>query len=530
MISRTTTPPRRLVAATLVLLLGPALWAPSEGRAEPAPQPSSPPPSGADAPARPARRGGGGRRLAPVRPPTLEQSMRSRLAHGPFRGARVGAEIVSLRDGQTLFGQSATLPLVPASTMKVLTGAAILDRLGPDWRYETKLLAARAPANGVIEGDLYVEAAGAPDLVVERFPEFAQALSAAGVREVRGDVVADLSYFDGENRPPDWALGNAPNPFTAPISALAANFSTVRVTVSPGPKPGAPASILVEPPADAVPVSGKVRTTQIGLQVRATRVLEKGADGEVANRIVVSGRIAVTAPPWERFVPIENPAIVAVSAVKRALENGGISVRGVARTGEIPAGAVAVAAVHSKPLSEIVLSMNKHSQNFIAEMLQRTLGAEAFGPPGTRQKGARAVLGFLRTCGVDTAGVNLYDGSGLSHSNQLTADALVRVLVRVRGDPRLEAAFVDSLPVGGVDGTLQSRMTGIARGRVRAKTGHVDGVTALAGYIDDASEGPIAFAFLVNGASHPRAVAGLDDVCRILCTPRGESLEPASTR
>jgi D-alanyl-D-alanine carboxypeptidase/D-alanyl-D-alanine-endopeptidase (penicillin-binding protein 4) len=457
---------------------------------------------------------------AASKPLSLESAIRARLARSPLRGASVGVEIVSLTDGHTIFEKNPEVPLIPASTMKVLTSAAALDRLGPDWRYGTAVLAAAPPKDGIIEGDLYVKGACQPDLVVERFPELAAGLAAAGVREVRGDIVADLRYFDGEERPPEWPRGSRPNPYAAPISALAANFSTVRITVAPGERVGSQAVVQVDPPSDAVAVSSQTRTTKSGRSISASRRLEKDADGQIANRIIVSGRTGLGSGPWEEFIPIENPATVAISAVKRALQSGGITVTGTTRIGEAPEGAVTIYTLRSKPLEEIVLDMNKHSNNFIAEMLQRTLGAEVYGPPATRAKGASAVESFLRTCGVDTSTVKLTDGSGLSRTNQVTALALVRVLVRMRGDSRLEAAFLDSLPIGGEDGTLRGRMGGVARGRVRAKTGHVDGVTTLAGYIDDAVEGPLAFAFLVNGASHVRAIAALDELCRILCTTR----------
>src|SRR5262249_25817981 len=322
------------------------------------------------------------------------------------------------------------------------------------------------------------------DLVVERFPEIGAGIAAAGVREVRGDVVADLSYFDGEERPPEWPWARQ-SPYSAPISALAANFSSVRVTVTPGPRAAAPAVVVVEPPSDAVQLTSSVRTVKGGRPyVRASRRLERTSDGTVANRIVVSGRIPLNAAPWQEFLTIEDPAGVAVSAVKHAMQDAGIVVHGISRSGTLPPDPVPVYTLKSKPLSEIVRDMNKNSNNFIAELLLRTLGAEAYGPPGSREKGARAVEAFLRTCGIDPGTVNLTDGSGLSRSNTLTPETLVRVLVRMWGDQRIGSSFVGSLPVGGIDGTLRGRMYGAAHGRVLAKTGHIDGVSALAGYVD----------------------------------------------
>lgn len=467
--------------------------------------------------ASPARgRGKSVHRAAPP-PASLPEALRQRMRRLSAQGVVVGASVVSLRDGRTVFDSGSEKPLTPASTMKVLTGAAILDRLGPDWQYETRFVADGPVNNGVIDGNLYVVGSCAPDLVVERFPEIGAGIATAGVREVRGDIVADLHYFDGEERPPEWPWGRQ-SPYSAPISALAANFSSVRVTVTPGPRPAAPAVVFVEPPSDAVQLTSSVRTVKTGrAYVRTSRRLERTADGSVANRIVVSGRMSLTAAPWEDFLTIEDPAGVAVSAVKHAMQDAGIVVHGTSRIGVLPARTVPVYTLKSKPLSEIVRDMNKNSNNFIAELLLRTLGAESYGAPGSREKGARAVEAFLRTCGIDPATVNLTDGSGLSRSNTLTPETLVRVLVRMWGDQRIGGSFVASLPVGGIDGTLRGRMYGAAHGRVLAKTGHIDGVSALAGYVEDTSEGPVAFAFIVNGSSRRRADRGLDDLCSILC-------------
>lgn len=460
-------------------------------------------------------------RAAPARPATLEAALQARLARYPFRSAGSGALVVSLTDGRTIAESRPDLPLTPASAMKVLTGASMLEKLGPDWRYRTPFLVEAPLVEGVLEGNLYVKGVCQPDLIVERFEEIAQGLMAAGLREVRGDIVADLLYYDGEERPPEWPGGGNPNPFAAPISALAGNFSSVRVTVSAAARPGLPASVLVEPLSDAVAVSGTVRTISRGrASLRVTRSLERvGGSGGVGNRIHVSGRIPYLSPPWEQFIPIEDPAGVAIAAVKRSMQQAGIVVKGTARTGSAPPSARPLYTLVSKPLSEIVTDMNKNSNNFIAEMLLRTLGAEVHGAPGSREKGALAVASFLQTCGVDPRKLVLTDGSGLSRSNRLSATALVRVLVRMWGDPRLGSTFFASLPVSGVDGTLRARMRGIARGQVHAKTGSIDGVRTLAGYVEDTREGPVAFALLVNGASEVRAVQAIDDVCRILCTP-----------
>ena len=232
-------------------------------------------------------------------PGTLGEALHRRFSRFPFRGGQVGGIVISLQDGHTIFESNADRPLTPASTMKVLTSAAILDRLGPDWHFQTPFLADAPPVEGVIAGNLYVKGVCEPDLVVEKFLEIGTGLAGAGVREVQGDIVADLHYFDGEERPPEWPGGGSASAYSAPISALTGNFSSVRVTVQPGPSPGAPAVVLVEPPSDVVAVSANVRTAAAGRStLHASRTLVKTADGTLANRISVSGRIPISASPW----------------------------------------------------------------------------------------------------------------------------------------------------------------------------------------------------------------------------------------
>ena len=501
-----------LAVALALAVLSSLAVAPAAPRPAPAPAATHKREPRIEVPDRPHRPGS-------LRPRTIAGDLRARLARPPLRGARVGALVVSLRDGRTIFESKPDLPLTPASTMKVMTSAAILVKLGPDWRFRTGFLADAPPADGVIAGNLYVKGACAPDLVVERFPELAEGLRAAGIREIRGDVVADLSYFDGEERPPSGRTA-ATRILRRPHLRACRQLLLGARDGHAGTPRRRPANVLVEPLSDAVAVVSTARTISSGTtSIRASRTLLRTADGGLRNRIVVSGRISRGAAPWERFLPIERPAAIAISAVRRALVDAGIVVRGVSRIGAAPEGAAPIYILESKPLAEIVRDMNKNSNNFMAEMLQRTLGAESFGLPASRDKGARALADFLRSCGVDPAPLTLTDGSGLSRSNTLTAGALVRVLVRMREDPAFGDSFFDSLPVSGTDGTLRGRMNGSRAGRVRAKTGHIDGVTTLAGYVEGTREGPIAFAFLVNGADHGRSVRAIDELCAILCAP-----------
>ena len=483
------TMPRRSLAGCIFLSL--LLIVPGALPAAPAP---------AGAPARPA-----------PKPPTLESSLSAGLKRKCLSGARVGVAVASVADGRIVFERNPLLPLTPASTLKVLTTAAALDRLGPEFRYETLVFTDGVLNDGVLKGNLYLRGSGAPDLVVERWRELAAGLASLGMREISGSVVGDESYFDAERRPPGWPAPRNTNPYNAPISALSANFNTVEVRVLPS-RPGQKPVVVLEPRSDLVRADNRARTGQ-GTALR----LGRSFDGAV-NTVVVRGTIGSRSPGRREWIVVEDPARVAAAVLAAALEEAGVTVAGGASLGVTPPEATLIYSFASKPLAEIVSDANKNSNNFVSECLQRTLGAVGSGPPGSREKGAQALLRLVQDSGGPLEGLHLVDGSGLSSDNRLTARALVAVLLKMAADPRSGAPFLESLPASGVDGTLRHRLTDVA-GRIRGKTGTIGGVKALAGYAVDAGGRPVfAFAILVNGyhCSERGVVAAMDELARAL--------------
>ena len=420
--------------------------------------------------------------------------------------AGVGLHAVFTETGTPLASHAARRPLVPASTMKILSSACALDSLGPSFRFRTAFLADSAPdAAGTLRGSLYVRGAGDPALDAERLWAAVRELAAIGVKRVAGDVVVDESLFESPGWPASWPDGLRPSPYNAPQGALALSWDATEIVVLPGSGRGSPARVASSPLRAAAPVVSRATT---GGATDLTVFLQNGVDGRA--QIVVDGTIASGSAPFRTWIHLGPPGVAAGNAVAELLREAGIEVRGRPKTGRTPAGAVLLMEHESPGLGEIVAGVNKPSSNFGAEMLTRALDAYTGGPPGSTAGGTRRIGTCLAGWTVPTDGLVLADGSGYGRANRLTAEALVGVLLAARRSPAWRAEFEASLARAAEDGSLRNRLSDL-RGRVRAKTGTLNGVSGLAGYAVDRQGREIAFAILVNGPG-----AGPDDVDRIL--------------
>ena len=425
----------------------------------------------------------------------LDDRIRTVLASKCLDPARVGIEVISLRDGAEIFARNADIPLKPASNQKIFTSAAALALLKPDYVFPTVFYALEAPRNGIINGDLYVKGFGAPDLVGEFWWLMVQELHRQGLREVRGDLVGDDTFFDSEARPPVWPRTVPDDSWvSAPVGALSFNYDVVTVRVRPGPAVGRSPQVEMIPLGGYFKVSNRATTTA----GRSRLFVDRGFRQEV-NTITVSGSIRLGSAPIEVTKGVENPTLYALSAFQELSARQGIVLKGSARRGAVPKEAREVFRFESKPLAAIVRDMNKHSNNFMAETLLKTLGAQFQGAPGTTRKGLEVVRGYLEKIGVSTGDLILVDGSGLAHDNRVTARSLVRTLLAMNEDFELWPEFLSSLPVAGIDGTLQRRFRGedLMR-KVRAKTGKIAGVATLSGYAVNEADETFAFAILIN--------------------------------
>lgn len=436
----------------------------------------------------------------------------------PLMQARVwqraswGALVVSLTYGDTLFSWRADRRFTPASNAKLFTTAAALHYLTPDYRFLTILYADGAVRSGVLSGDLVLYGTGDPTFALDTaaLAPFADSVVRAGIRVVRGDIVGDASFLGAELTGPGWSPDNFGSVYAAPPSALGASENRIRITVRPGPIAGAPATFHVEPANDYYAVESVVITSR-----RRTRTHIAIRRGRSRGIIELAGTIPVTSDGWTEGVAVEEPAVFAASLLRQLLLARGVTITGMTRSvsdaaperaqrmldrsalGQDPfSGALAVR--RSAPLDQIVSMINHRSHNLSAELALRTIG-RMVEHAGTYASGAHAVQQFLtRDVGIAANAFQVTDGSGLSILDEATPRSLVQLLAFMRGAPESHA-FVASLPMVGAG--ISSRMRDTpALGRLRAKTGTLSDVSALAGYVTTVNGEELAFSIIVNHA------------------------------
>ena len=467
-------------------------------------------------------------------------------------GGVVAVCVMSADSGAVLVDIEADKPLKPASTNKLHTTAAALDLLGPDFRFETKLVAwgsvttAPGEASGVLAGDLAVIGGGDPTIsarfeadkrdTTAVFRRWAARLKAVGVTTVTGDLVVDDAVFDGEWFHPTWSDGERAEWYEAEVSGLAFNDNCLDLHFSAeGLLPGAPAALAVEPVTVYARVENRVTVSATGRP--AGRGYKRAADG---NAIVAEGSVAVGLKK-DDSAAVHDGAMYAGTVLKETLAREGIAVAGRVRRAlayESAWGAedrkapLAIATtetllvVHqSPPLSEIVAVINRNSQNFYAECLLKTLGRRVAGR-GSFTAGAGVVRGWLGDRGLLRDGFAMVDGSGLSAENRVSARQLAG-LARAMDRGGRAKVWRDSLPIGGERGSLKRRFQDTVESRALApqiygKTGLIGGVRSLAGMIVAPDGRTLYFAVLVNEftKNEDTATACIDAVA--LALARGE--------
>jgi D-alanyl-D-alanine carboxypeptidase/D-alanyl-D-alanine-endopeptidase (penicillin-binding protein 4) len=423
--------------------------------------------------------------------------------------ATVAVRIQSLSDGAVLYARNAGKHVVPGSNMKIVTMAAAAERLGWDYRYRTTLEAAGNVADGTLTGDLVVTGAGDPSIGSQDarssliFLGWADALRQAGFRRVHGRLIGDDNAFDDDARGAGWAWDNLTAGYAAPAGALSYNENVTVVRIAPGAIEDGTATVTLTPPGAPFDLTAAVVTGPAGSEPDVVVRRELGS-----KLLTVAGRVPAGGDPVVRTTSIENPTRYFVGGLAAALAERGIVVTGGAwDIDDIDDPPVAarrtIATRESLPLSSLGGYFMKDSQNFYGEMFLKTLGLEAAGE-GTAENGRRAVREVLADWGVPADAIVMYDGSGLSRYDYVTADAIVTLLEHVWNDERLRGPFVAALPVGGRDGTLASRMKAPAMvGRVQAKTGTLNHVRALSGYLTGAPGRTFVFSMIANHFTAP---------------------------
>lgn len=411
------------------------------------------------------------------------------LHERPLNRTRVGVEVMQASNGDVLFAHNADRKFNPASNTKILTTAAAMAYLGADFRYHTALYGPTPDANGVVHGDVVLRGSGDPSLSTTDLDELARALSARGVRRIEGDLYADPHFH---------ARGHAPDDPGQGEGALIINRNTYGVHVRPGAI-GHSAIVSVTPHVALFGIESQATTTRS----RRSRLRIDSYRKDDRLIVTVRGRISARRGEYVDLRRLADGSLLAASVLRSALDDFGIELTGRVRAGAIPAPTLLAEHV-SAPLADVCKLSNKPSNNFIAEAIYKTLGGELYGVPGTLAKGTRAVMDYLTSAGIKPDSYKIVNGSGLTHENRITPADLASLLRKIYYDLSVAPDFLASLAIGGIDGTIRNRFMGTdAVGLVRAKTGTLNGVSALSGYVGDKDD-VIVFSIFVEGFRHRR--------------------------
>jgi len=507
----------------------------------------------------------------------LAKEINAILSQPPLDRAHWGIDVVDLESGKTIYAQNPGQLFLPASNAKLFTTAAALAIAGPDYRFRTTVEAnGKTDSNGRLDGDLVIMGRGDPNisgrvlpyqLKSERIPphtqvleEMADQVARSGLKIVDGDLIGDDTFYAYEPYAEGWAVDDLQWIDGAPVSALSFNDNVVFVNIQPGEHAGDKALVTVEPETNYYELDNRILTSAAGMAKKIGVHRDPGS-----KKIVLWGSLPLGDPGMKEPLAIEDPAEFVAQLFRMMLERRGITIRGKtrARHGEIaqffdvirllpkdqpaapalprintlPPGAAAstpaqpalsedtpqvptpgIRAEHiSLPFLEDARVINKTSQNLHAELALRLAG-KLSGSGGSFEGGSAALKQFLLQAGVKEDEFTFLDGSGLSRRDLVTPSATVQLLIYAARQP-WGAAYEESLPVSGVDGSLAERFLNTpAGGLVHAKTGSLSHVNALSGYGQTKSGRRFVFSIFCNNHNVPgsKVLAAIDAVVQLL--------------
>ena len=424
-------------------------------------------------------------------------------------GARIPADAVSIwtravdRPTPTLAINAAT-PMNPASVMKLVTAFAALERLGPAHTWSTRVASDGAPRGGVLEGNLYLVGGADPVLGYDRLWKMLRRLRALGVERVTGDIVLDGSTLRLPPHDPDAFDGRGLRPYNSGPHGLLLHYNTLLLGLHPGKTANEPVTLAAEPPLAGLVIDNRILTADAPC---GTWYRDLQATLELGRRLVLSGSLPAACGPRTWSAAPLPPAEFGSALVAALWSEVGGRLGGTVREGRLAASAEELFGDDSDPLADVVRDMNKWSSNVIARQLLATLGRVSLREDATEDMvaaGARAAAATLAAAGIDTDGLVIENGSGLSRNERIRADSLGGLLLAAWQRPWMPE-FIAALPVAGLDGTARRRLgDSPARGQAHIKTGTLNGVRAMAGYVLDRKGQRHVVVMMVN---HPEAAA-----------------------
>ena len=453
-------------------------------------------------------------RKGSVRLTSLQKKINKVLSDPFFTSSQIGIDVFDLNTRKTLYSKNEKLLFRPASNLKILTSAAGLLFLGSDYEFTTKLFRTGYIQNSTLFGDLYIVGGFDPLFSTDDIDTLIIGLKQAGVKNITGNIYADVSAKDSLIWGSGWMWDDDPSGDAPYLSSLNINENVVKVAYSPS-QVGFPVKVTLIPQSNFYSFKNLAVTSIID----SPKIIIDRDWVDRKNSIIISGNLIYSAEPDTEEINIFDPPKYFLSLFKQKLFESHILFNGAMDTLTLSKDANLIG-LYKRPYSEVLPKMNKESDNLDAEMTLYSLADKYFSEPATADSGVIMIDSLITLAGFDPADYRIVDGSGVSHYNLISSELILGILKYLYyQQPEIFQQFYDSLPIAGVDGTLKKRMTHFpAKNNLHAKTGTISGVSCLSGYVKARNGHNIAFSIMVQNYVTKAKVAEsfVDDICDLL--------------
>lgn len=433
----------------------------------------------------------------PIRslPPPLARALRA----SGIAPADVSVFVQRIGARRPVVAFNADVPRDPASTMKLLSTFVALEELGPAYRWRTAAFSNAPIVDGVLRGNLYLKGYADPYFITESFWKLLHGLRAMGIKSITGNLVVDTSYLHLTRADRGSIDGMTAEPYNTDPSALSVNFQAIDFRFIPHPRRGH-VQIVADPRPANLTIVNHVRLVRARCSAWDRRVGLRILHAPSEDRVVFSGHYPVSCGDSNYYRVVDSASHYVYGVFRELWRQQGGSFHGALDEADVPPHARKLYQVRSQPLAEVLYDINKYSNNLMAREVVMTLGAQQYGLPGTTAKGLAAIRAWLKAHGFRFPELVLQNGVGLSRTERISAHHLGQLLLYAYNS-RYMPELMASLPIAGVDGTLRYRfLRGPVRGRLHAKTGTLDRVKSLAGYLDARSGARYVVICIDNGA------------------------------
>lgn len=435
-----------------------------------------------------------------------------RIAQSDF-----GLVIKDLSTGHLDYTLNPDARKIPASLTKILVAGAVLDTFPPHHTFKTQLLLNKDRVEkGALYGPLYLKGFGDPSFTSERMWYLVNEFMRENIQQIKGDILVDDSLFDSIRRENGRLPAQTDRAYDAPVGALSFNWNVINVFLRPGQQRGAGLNVYLDPIASPINLVNRGRTggKRSTATVKSTPLKATSQNSNQINKVTISGRIPLKSREKVFYRKITHPEIWTGENLKAFLKQRGVIVQGHVKRGLVPSHVKVVASSPGATVTHLVSLMMKHSSNFIAEMLTKQLSLSNGAKVGNLTQGLQVIYSHIESLGLEPKDFRISNVAGLSRRNRFQPTALAKLLKIYHSHFQHSYEFVASLPISGQDGTLKSRMKNAnVNGKLRAKSGQINGVIGLAGYVQVKTGDTKVFVAIYNGKKENyQVIPFIDDV------------------